>query len=175
MAARFATMFYFTSALCFAFLSNSRLAFVIAVAGVHSTPLLRSLARALLVLQMASLPQGLSAMRYCVELHGIIANDYEVQGLARLTSSGVTLALMLNVEGINSFDVKIPHYTVDRNTRATFEPTAKASHSTLQVPFRQQLLIGFLFDTILVYRISLVLARGDFCQRPPGASVSVLG
>ena len=49
-----------------------------AVAGVHSTPLLRSLARALLVLQMASLPQGPSAIRYCTELHGNIANDYEV-------------------------------------------------------------------------------------------------
>ena len=78
MAARFATMFYFTSALCFALLSNSRLAVVMAVTGVHSTLLLRSLARALLVLQMASLPQGLSAIRYCIELHGIIANDYEV-------------------------------------------------------------------------------------------------
>ena len=77
-AARFATMFYFTSALCFALLSNSRLAFVMAVTGVNSTPLLRSLARALLVLQMASLPQGLSAIRYCIELRGIIANDYEV-------------------------------------------------------------------------------------------------
>ena len=77
MAARLATMFYFTSALCFALLSHSRLAFVMAVAGVHSTPLLRSLARALLVLQMASLPQGLSVIRY-IELHGIIANDYEV-------------------------------------------------------------------------------------------------
>ena len=49
-----------------------------AVAGVHSTPLLRNLARALLVLQMASLPQGLSTIRYCIELHGIIANVYEV-------------------------------------------------------------------------------------------------
>ena len=78
MAARFATMFYFTSALYFALLSNSRLAFVMAVAGVDCTPLLRSLARALLVLQMASLPQGLSAIHYCIELHGIIANDYEV-------------------------------------------------------------------------------------------------
>ena len=105
---------------------------------------------------MASLPQGLSAIRYCIELHGIIANDNEVQGLALSTSSGVTLAPMLNVEGINSFDVKIPHYTVHRNTQATFEPTAKAS--PLQVPFRQQLLIGFLFDTILVcYRIPLSL------------------
>ena len=103
-------MFYFTSALRFALLSNSRLAFVMAVAGVHSTPLLRSFARALLVLQMASLPQGLSAIRYCIEQHGIIAN-YEVQGLARSTSSGVTLAPTLNVEGINSFDVKIPRYT----------------------------------------------------------------
>ena len=62
----------------FALLSNSRLAFVMAVAGFHSTPLLRSLGRALLVLQVASLPQGLSAIRYCIELHGIIANDYEV-------------------------------------------------------------------------------------------------
>ena len=103
-------MFYFTSALCFALLSNSRLAFVMAVTGVHSTPLLRSLARALLVLQMASLPQGLSAIPYCIELNGIIAN-YEVWGLARSTSSGVTLAPMLHTEGINSFDVEIPHYT----------------------------------------------------------------
>ena len=72
VAARFAIMCYFTSDLCFVLLSNSRLAFVMAVAGVHSTPLLRSFARALLVLQMASLRQGLSAIRYCIELHELL-------------------------------------------------------------------------------------------------------
>ena len=57
----------------------------------------------------SGLTDGFSASRtFC---HSLLYRTAWMWGFARSTSSGVTWAPMLNVEGINSFDVKIPHYT----------------------------------------------------------------